>query len=78
MTTAIMEQPLTTLEFSEEFLSACKKMGYGTLQEIISDNPEALVKRKGFSYHWLSELSRYLIKIDALHLLQEIRGSNHA
>jgi hypothetical protein len=78
MTTAIMEQPLTTLEFSEEFLSACKKMGYGTLNEIVSDNPEVLVKRNGFSYHWLSELSRYLIKIDALHLLQVIRGNNHA
>ena len=78
MTTVIMEQPLATLEFSEDFLSACKKMGFGTLNEIVSDDPEVLVKRSDFSYQWLSELSRYLISIDALHLLQEIRGNNHA
>jgi hypothetical protein len=78
MDKAIITRPLTTLEFSEGFILASKKMGFYTLKEIIEDNPETLVKRSGFSYHWLSELSRYLIKIDALHLLQEIRGNNPA
>jgi hypothetical protein len=72
----IIDQPLTTLGFTQGFLSATKRMGYATIREIISDGPEEMSKRSGFSYHWLSELSRYLIKIDALHLLQRTQGSD--
>lgn len=53
-------------------------MGYFTLQDIISEQPEILIKKKEYTSHWLSELSRFLEKIGALHLLQEFKGNNHA
>jgi len=78
MSAAITDQPLTSLGFSEGFLMASKKMGYVTLQDIIAEQPENLIKKNGYTHHWLSELSRFLVKNDALHLLQKFKGNNHA
>ena len=73
---ALLEKSLHKLPFSEDFILASKKMGFGTLSDIFSVSPENMMAREGFSYHWLSELGHYLKSIDALHLLQQAGENN--
>jgi hypothetical protein len=66
----LLETPIDKLGFSTEFCKACRSMDLGTLKDITSILPERLIKKEGFSYHWLGELSTYLDKRGLLHLLQ--------
>ena len=69
--------PIHQLVVSKQFCDQCKMMGFATLGEIVRTSPEEIVKKEGFSYHWLSELSELLKKEDLLRLLQPLPGSSH-
>jgi len=66
----LLQTPIDRLGFSTEFCKACNLMHFSTLTEITSIKPERLIKKEGFSYNWLGELSAYLDKRGLLHLLQ--------
>lgn len=63
------------LGFSQDFCERCSAMRLTTLKEILQINPEDLVSRNGFSYHWLGELSDYLTKHGLQSLLQRLPGN---
>jgi hypothetical protein len=66
----LLQTPIDRLGFSTEFCNACNSMQFSTLKDITSIGPERLIKKEGFSYNWLGELSAYLDKRGLLHLLQ--------
>ena len=66
----LLQTPIDKLGFSTEFCKACRSMHFSTLKDITSILPERLIKKEGFSYNWLGELSKYLDKRGLLHLLQ--------
>ena len=66
----LLHIPIDRLGFSAEFCKACISMHFSTLKDVTSVLPERLIKKEGFSYSWLGELSAYLDKKGLLHLLQ--------
>lgn len=73
----LINQPITELGLSEDFTEKSGKMGYHTIQEIIDTRPEDLFHKNDFSYTWLGELSKFLIKHEILHLLQPAGGKKY-
>ena len=73
----ILASPLTELDLSESFCKSCLAMDFNTLEDIIFILPEELMRKQGFSYTWLGELSEYLDKHELLYLLQPISGKNY-
>ena len=76
MTASILKKQIKELRVSTSFAATCEKMGYPTLEAILSEKPEQIRKKKGFSYTWLGELIDVLSKNELLHLLQPIRGNS--
>jgi len=72
----LIEEQIGTLGFSREFLEASGKMGFGTIADVLAAGREELLKREGFSYHWLGELVTFLSEHKLIHLLQPMPGSN--
>jgi len=70
-----LNSPITALSANEKFGEQCTLMGFKTIQEIIETGPEKLLATRGFTYHWLAELSEALNKEGLLHLLQPLPGS---
>lgn len=73
----LINLPIAELGFSDDFFERSQKMGYQTIQEIIDAKPENLFNKDDFSYTWLGELSRFLIKHQILHLLQPAGGRKY-
>jgi len=73
---SVLQMPIKTLGFSRKFELQCDQMGFTTLEDILVLNPEELLKRSGFSFEWLGELSNFLNKHQLLHLLQPVPGRN--
>lgn len=69
-------QPIEMLGFSSSFVETSGKMGFQTIAEILAAGREDLLKREGFSYHWLGELVAFLSANKLIHLLQPMPGSN--
>jgi hypothetical protein len=67
----ISKQPLDQLNLSKNFQITCEEMGFDKIEDIILVPSKILVHRKGFTFHWLSELISFLQQNGALHLLQE-------
>jgi len=74
-TAAFLNQPVDTLGLGEKFCEKCRQMGFKTMAEILRVSPEALIRKEGFDYHWLAELSEALQQAGLLHLLQPLPGS---
>jgi DNA-directed RNA polymerase alpha subunit len=73
---SLLNHPVRELGFSSAFKDSCKKMGYKTLGEILQDTPEVLLKKEGFNYNWLGELSKFLSEHQLIHLLQPLPGKS--
>jgi hypothetical protein len=73
----ILDKSLAEIGFGQQFVEQSRQMGFLTLADILRTSPDILTGCKGFSYHWLSELSQYLGQRGLLHLLQPIPGKNH-
>jgi hypothetical protein len=73
----LINQPIRELGLSEEFSERSGKMGYQNIQAIIDARPEDLFNKDDFSYTWLGELSKFLIKHQILHLLQPAGGRKY-
>ena len=71
----LLNRPINLLGLSNDFLSASKTMGFGTISEVIDTGLIDLVNKEGFNYHWLAELIEVLNKEGLLHLLQPLPGS---
>ena len=67
-----LEQDLCDLNMSRALLSGCKRMGFTKLADILRLSPEELIRKGGFSFHWLSELTGFMKANGALHLLQNL------
>ena len=72
-----LNKPLIELGFSKRFMRESELMGFKTIKEILAVEPETLITKTGFSYHWLGELVSLLSKHKLLHLLQPIPGKNY-
>ena len=70
----LLNQPIRELGLSDEFSKKSGKMGYRTIQDVIDARPEDLFSKDDFSYTWLGELTKFLIKHQILHLLQPAGG----
>ena len=70
-----LNSPINALPANKQFCEQCALMGFKTIQEIIETGPEKLLSTRGFTYHWLAELSEALNKEGLLHLLQPLPGS---
>jgi hypothetical protein len=68
--------PIREMDLGDSFCSACNQMGFETLADIVLILPEELIKRKGFSYTWLGQISGYLDSKGLLYLLQPLPGRN--
>lgn len=66
----LTKMPLEMAGLSYSFLAKAKMMGFETLDEIFSTKRDELIRREGFTFHWLSELISFLQERNALHLLQ--------
>ncbi len=73
----ILTVPLNGLGLSESFCNTSAVMGFRTLEDIIFLLPEELLRRDGFSYTWLGELSRFLDRKGLLYLLQPLPGKSY-
>ncbi|GAA4326257.1 hypothetical protein GCM10023149_28940 [Mucilaginibacter gynuensis] len=65
-----LDGKIISLDFNAGFKQQCAVMGYDTLREIIESGEEKLLANPLFSYTWLHELSRYLIKNGLIQYLQ--------
>ncbi len=75
-TAALLDSDITQLGLSGDFCERCATMNLRTLRAILQLSPGELVQLKGFSYHWLEELSGYLSRHGLLSLLQALPGNN--
>jgi hypothetical protein len=73
-TRQLLYEPLKKLEFTEGFIRQGNTMGFESLEDILSCPPAELIHKKGFSYGWLEELTRFLNEKGLLHLLQSSPG----
>ncbi|MET3982025.1 hypothetical protein ABIB62_004641 [Mucilaginibacter sp. UYP25] len=73
----ILTVPIPQLDLSEGFCTTSALMGFKTLEDIVFVLPEQLIRKKGFSYSWLGELSAYLDKKGLLYLLQPLPGKSY-
>jgi len=73
----IINQPIETLGFSPEFVEASGAMGFKTIADVVAAGPENLLKKEGFTYHWLAELATFLSGHKLLHLLQPVPGKSY-
>ncbi len=72
----LLSVPVGQLGLSSSFHASCEAMGFVTLADIIFLLPEQLIRKEGFSYRWLGELSAYLDEKGLLYLLQPLPGKN--
>lgn len=63
-----------TLGFSPEFVESSGAMGFKTIADVLAAGRAALLKKEGFSYHWLSEPVTFLNRHKLVHLLQPMPG----
>ncbi len=70
-------QRIAGMGLTADFQERSKRMGFTTLNDICTTPPQELVKKEGFSYRWLEELSGYLVRNGKLDLLQAIPGKNY-
>jgi len=68
--------PVGELGLSAEFRVRCELMGFRCLGDVFALGPEELVTLPDFSYGWLGELVSFLLKYQALHLLQARAGKS--
>lgn len=73
---SLIDQPLTLLGLSSDFLNASRMMEFETIADILKVEPMDLVGRAGFNYNWLGELTEFLSKHHLLHILQPIPGKS--
>jgi hypothetical protein len=66
----LLHTKISDLPVSEQLLKGCRKMGFGNLQEIIDLGWSGLMKKRGFTFRWLTELTALLESRQMLHLLQ--------
>jgi hypothetical protein len=66
--------PFEQLALTQAFKKQCRQMGFEKLQDILILAPAELVRREGFSYTWLKELTVFLQERGLLHLLQTTPG----
>ena len=64
--------------FDAAFCEQSKQMGFNNLAEVLCVTAEDLIRREGFSYQWLAELSSFLSSKGILYLLQPIPGNRPA
>lgn len=76
MTVPILRKRIKELGVSTLFAATCESMGYPTLEAILSEKPEQIREKRGFSYTWLGELIDVLDKNGLLHLLQPMQGNS--
>jgi len=74
-TAQFLSAAITPETISQSFFDQCQKMNFHKMADILQTEPQVLLNQKGFTYHWLSELSIFLKAKDLLHLLQPIPGS---
>jgi hypothetical protein len=74
---SFINQPISGLGLSNDFLKTSEKMAFGTIAEILKVDPVDLLKRDGFNYNWLGELIEFLTKHQLLHILQPIPGKSY-
>lgn len=67
----IMQTPISELPFSKEFIEHAEKMGFKTVQDILSNTWTELTRMNGFRYKWFNELTAFLKKHQLLHLLDK-------
>jgi hypothetical protein len=68
---SILNKPLTQLGLSAEFLEMANLNRFSTLEDILKEPADALLKRSGFGYRMLKELTGLLERDGLLHLLKE-------
>ncbi|WP_345949024.1 hypothetical protein ABDD95_19440 [Mucilaginibacter sp. PAMB04274] len=56
----ILHTAISELELSTDFKDCCQKMGFRTLQDIISTGWVSLTKYEHFNYRWFGELLKFL------------------
>lgn len=71
----LLDRPVARLGLSGDFCKKCAVMKLETLREITGLQPEELVSRDGFSYHWLGELADFLGRNGRMDLLQALPGN---
>lgn len=68
---AILHEPISSLEFSEEFKAVTHRAGYSTLAEMLTrKNPYKLLKHPGFGYRMLAEYFTFLVDNKMSYYLQ--------
>jgi hypothetical protein len=75
-TIALLSRPISELGFTDDFIARSRQMGFEALSDIMVTDPGELVRKAGFSYHWLAELSTFLQARRLLHLLQPMPGKS--
>lgn len=73
----LIDQPISLLGLSRDFIEASRVMEFGTIKEILAIDPKELVAMEGFNYNWLCELVTFLNKHQLVHLLQPVPGKSH-
>lgn len=73
----ILTAPLAELGLSKKFCQTSQRMGFKKLEDIVFLLPEQLLRRDGFTYTWLEELSAYLDGKGLLYLLQPLPGKSY-
>jgi len=76
MKNTIQKIPIHDLEVSTKFAAECEKMGYPTLESILSESAEKIRSNKDFSYSWLLELIGVLKKYGLLNKFQPTQGDS--
>lgn len=67
-----LEQDVLNLKIDQVLRSGCKRMGFNKISEILRLSPEELIRKEGFTFQWLSELTGFMQAQGALHLLQNL------
>ncbi len=67
-----LERDVLDLKIGPALRSGCKRMGFNKISDILLLSPEELIRKEGFTFHWLSELTGFMKAQGALHLLQNL------
>ncbi len=67
---AFLNQPISKLEASEEFILVTEKYGYHTLADILKlEKPYDVLEHEGFGVRMLAEFTHLLVENDLGHYL---------
>ncbi len=70
----LVNEEIGQLGLSNKFVEDSHAMQFHTIGDILRAGSQALVKREGFNYDWLAELTEFLEAHQMLQLLQPLPG----